>query len=80
MGHKMTDYAHHQPAAPRGFLNWLRACYSPFPRTASIPELVAAELDAARRELLVAQTDLDRATARVAFQQARIARLSRAAR
>lgn len=80
MSHKMTDYAHHQPAAPQGFLAWLRACYSPFPRAASIPELVAAELDTARRELLVAQTDLDRATARVAFQQARIARLSKVAK
>ena len=77
MTHKMTDYANHRPAAPQGFLGWLRACYSPFQPTPSVAELVAAELDAARRELLLAQTELDRATARVSFQQARISRLSR---
>lgn len=77
--HKMTDYAASQPA-PQGFWNWVRSCYSPFPRTPSVAELVAAELDTARRELLVAQTELDRVTATVAFQQARIARLAKAAK
>lgn len=77
MSHKMTDYAQpHQPR-PRGILAWLRACYSPFPSVPSVPELIAAELDQARRELLAAQTRLDYATAQVAYQGARIARLSK---
>ena len=76
MSHKMTDYAQHQPR-PQGILAWLRASYSPFPATPSIPELIAAELDQARRELLAAQTRLDQATAQVAYQQARINRLAK---
>jgi hypothetical protein len=80
MSHKMTDYTHHQSKPQGGILAWLRACYSPFPSVPSIPELVAQELDTARRELLAAQTRLDHATAQVAYQQARIARLAKVAR
>ena len=55
---------------------WIKACYTrPVPPT--VEELAAAELDEAKREWLKAQTDLERANARVDFHLARITRLLR---
>lgn len=55
---------------------WIKSCYST-PTPPTVEELAAAELDEARRELLGAKTELERACARVDFHAARVRRLEK---
>ena len=56
------------------FLNWIRQIYTP----ATCEELMARELDAARRDLLLAETALDYAESMVLYNKQRILRLTEA--
>ena len=56
------------------FLNWIRQIYTP----ATCEELMARELDAARRDLLLAETALDYAESMVLYNGQRIERLTNA--
>ena len=53
------------------FLNWLKKIYVP----ATCEELMARELDTARRDLLLAETALDYAESMVLYNNQRIERL-----
>jgi hypothetical protein len=53
------------------FLNWLKKIYVP----ATCEELMARELDTARRDLLVSETARDYAEAMVLYNNQRIERL-----
>ena len=56
------------------FLNWIRQLYTP----ATCEELMARELDAARRDLLLAETAQDYAESVVIYNNQRIERLTAA--
>jgi len=56
------------------FLNWLKKLYVP----ATCEELMARELDAARRDLLLAETARDYAESMVLYNKQRIDRLTAA--
>ena len=56
------------------FLNWLKKLYVP----ATCEELMARELDAARRDLLLAETARDYAESVVIYNNQRIERLTTA--
>jgi hypothetical protein len=56
------------------FLNWIRQIYTP----ATCEELMARELDAARRDLLLAETARDYAESMVLYNNQRIQRLTEA--
>jgi hypothetical protein len=56
------------------FINWLKKIYVP----ATCEELMARELDAARRDLLLAETALDYAESMVLYNKQRILRLTEA--
>jgi hypothetical protein len=56
------------------FLNWLKKIYVP----ATCEELMARELDTARRDLLVSETARDYAEAMVLYNNQRIDRLTAA--
>ena len=56
------------------FLNWLKKIYTP----ATCEELMARELDAARRDLLLAETARDYAESAVLYNDQRIERLTEA--
>ena len=56
------------------FLNWLKKIYVP----ATCEELMARELDAARRDLLLAETARDYAESAVLYNDKRIERLTEA--
>lgn len=56
------------------FLNWIRQIYTP----ATCEELMARELDAARRDLLLAETARDYAESMVLYNKQRIERLTAA--
>ena len=56
------------------FLNWVKHLYTP----ATCEELMARELDAARRDLLLAETALDYAKSMVLYNNQRIERLTTA--
>ena len=56
------------------FLNWIRRMYTP----ATCEELMARELDAARRDLLLAETALDYSESVVIYNKQRIERLTEA--
>jgi hypothetical protein len=56
------------------FLNWLKKIYVP----ATCEELMARELDAARRDLLLAETARDYAESMVLYNKQRIERLTAA--
>ena len=56
------------------FLNWIRQIYTP----ATCEELMARELDAARRDLLIAETAKDYAESMVLYNDQRIERLTEA--
>ena len=56
------------------FLNWIRQIYTP----ATCEELMARELDAARRDLLIAETAKDYAESMVLYNNQRIERLTEA--
>ncbi len=56
------------------FLEWIRHLYTP----ATCKELMARELDAARRDLLIAQTAKDYAESVVLYNKQRIERLTEA--
>ena len=56
------------------FLNWIRHLYTP----ATCEELMARELDAARRDLLLAETAQDYAESVVLYNNQRIERLTAA--
>ena len=56
------------------FLNWIRQIYTP----ATCEELMARELDAARRDLLLAETAQDYAESVVLYNNQRIERLTAA--
>ena len=56
------------------FLNWIRQIYTP----ATCEELMARELDAARRDLLLAETAKDYAESMVLYNNQRIQRLTEA--
>jgi hypothetical protein len=56
------------------FLNWLKKIYVP----ATCEELMARELDTARRDLLVSETARDYAEAMVLYNNQRIERLTTA--
>jgi len=56
------------------FTNWLKKLYVP----ATCEELMARELDAARRDLLLAETALDYSESLVLYNNQRIERLSAA--
>ena len=56
------------------FLNWIRQLYTP----ATCEELMARELDAARRDLLLAETAQDYAESVVLYNNQRIERLTAA--
>ena len=56
------------------FLNWIRQIYTP----ATCEELMARELDAARRDLLLAETARDYAESVVIYNNQRIERLTAA--
>ena len=56
------------------FLNWLKKIYVP----ATCEELMARELDAARRDLLLAETARDYAESAVLYNDQRIERLTEA--
>ena len=56
------------------FLNWLKKIYVP----ATCEELMAQELDTARRDLLLSETARDYAEAMVLYNNQRIQRLTEA--
>ena len=56
------------------FLNWIRQIYTP----ATCEELMARELDAARRDLLMAETAMDYSESMVLYNNQRIERLTAA--
>ena len=56
------------------FLEWIRRLYTP----ATCEELMARELDAARRDLLLAETALDYSESLVLYNNQRIERLTTA--
>jgi hypothetical protein len=56
------------------FINWLKKIYVP----ATCEELMARELDAARRDLLIAETAKDYAESMVLYHDQRIERLTEA--
>jgi len=56
------------------FINWIRHLYTP----ATCEELMARELDAARRDLLLAETALDYSESLVLYNNQRIDRLTAA--
>jgi len=56
------------------FLNWIKQMYTP----ATCEELMARELDAARRDLLLAETALDYSESLVLYNNQRIDRLTAA--
>ena len=56
------------------FINWLKALYTP----TSCEELIAQELDTARRDLLMAETALNYAESMVLYNNQRILRLTKA--
>ena len=56
------------------FINWIRHLYTP----ATCEELMARELDAARRDLLIAETARDYAESMVLYNKQRIDRLTAA--
>jgi hypothetical protein len=56
------------------FLNWIKRMYTP----ATCEELMARELDAARRDLLLAETARDYAESMVLYNKQRIERLTAA--
>ena len=56
------------------FLNWIKRMYTP----ATCEELMARELDAARRDLLLAETARDYAESMVLYNKQRIERLTTA--
>ena len=56
------------------FINWIRQLYTP----ATCEELMARELDAARRDLLLAETAKDYAESIVLYNNQRIERLTAA--
>ena len=56
------------------FLNWLKKLYIP----STCEELMARELDAARRDLLLAETARDYAESMVLYNKQRIERLTAA--
>ena len=56
------------------FINWIRHLYTP----ATCEELMARDLDAARRDLLIAETAKDYAESMVLYNNQRIERLTAA--
>ena len=56
------------------FINWIRHLYTP----ATCEELMARELDVARRDLLLAETAKDYAESMVLYNDQRIERLTEA--
>ena len=56
------------------FLEWIRHLYTP----ATCAELMSRELDAARRDLLLAETALDYSESMVLYNNQRIERLTTA--
>ena len=56
------------------FINWIRHLYTP----ATCEELMARELDAARRDLLLAETARDYSESLVLYNKQRIDRLTTA--
>ena len=56
------------------FINWIRHLYTP----ATCEELMSRELDAARRDLLIAETAKDYAESMVLYNNQRIERLTAA--
>jgi hypothetical protein len=56
------------------FLNWIRQIYTP----ATCEELMARELDTARRDLLLSETARDYAESMVLYNNQRIERLTAA--
>lgn len=56
------------------FINWLKKLYIP----STCEELMARELDAARRDLLLAETALDYSESLVLYNKQRIERLTTA--
>lgn len=56
------------------FINWLKKIYVP----ATCEELMVRELDASRRDLLLAETALDYAESMVLYNKQRILRLTEA--
>ena len=56
------------------FINWIRQLYTP----ATCEELMARELEAARRDLLLAETARDYAESVVLYNKQRIERLTAA--
>jgi len=56
------------------FLEWIRHLYTP----ATCEEMMARELDAARRDLLLAETALDYSESLVLYNNQRIERLTTA--
>ena len=56
------------------FINWIRHLYTPV----TCEELMARELDAARRDLLLAETARDYAESMVLYNKQRIDRLTAA--
>ena len=56
------------------FINWIRHLYTP----ATCEELMARELDTARRDLLIAETAKDYAESMVLYNDQRIERLTEA--
>jgi len=56
------------------FLEWIRQMYTP----ATCEELMARELDTARRDLLIAETARDYAESMVLYNKQRIERLTAA--
>ena len=56
------------------FLNWIRHLYTP----STCEELMARELDTARRDLLLAETAKDYAESMVLYNDQRIERLTEA--
>ena len=56
------------------FLNWIKQLYTP----ATCEELMARELDAARRDLLLAETAQDYSESMVLYNNQRIQRLTEA--
>ena len=56
------------------FINWIKQLYTP----STCEELMARELDAARRDLLLAETALDYSESLVLYNNQRIERLTEA--
>ena len=56
------------------FINWIKRMYTP----ATCEELMAREIDTARRDLLMAETALDYAESMVLYNKQRILRLTEA--